>query len=66
MMGFLVRRPDYAYDFELFEVQTADLAAAGDADVAELTRRHTALLETMIRKHPGQWLWTHRRWKHVR
>jgi KDO2-lipid IV(A) lauroyltransferase len=37
------------------------LAISGDA--VEDTRRLHALLECVIREHPGQWLWIHRRWK---
>jgi KDO2-lipid IV(A) lauroyltransferase len=33
----------------------------GDAD--RDTRRLHSLLETVIREHPDQWLWIHRRWK---
>jgi Kdo2-lipid IVA lauroyltransferase/acyltransferase len=32
-------------------------------DPAEDTRRLHAVLERVIREHPGQWLWIHRRWK---
>ncbi|HLW77374.1 MAG TPA: lysophospholipid acyltransferase family protein [Bryobacteraceae bacterium] len=32
-------------------------------DPADDTRRLHALLENVIREHPGQWLWIHRRWK---
>jgi Kdo2-lipid IVA lauroyltransferase/acyltransferase len=32
-------------------------------DPAEDTRRLHAVLEGVIREHPGQWLWIHRRWK---
>lgn len=32
-------------------------------DPAEDTRRLHAKLEEVIREHPGQWLWIHRRWK---
>jgi KDO2-lipid IV(A) lauroyltransferase len=32
-------------------------------DPAEDTRRLHAVLEDVIRAHPGQWLWIHRRWK---
>jgi len=33
------------------------------ADPADATRRLHAVLECVIREHPGQWLWIHRRWK---
>jgi Kdo2-lipid IVA lauroyltransferase/acyltransferase len=32
-------------------------------DAAEDTRRLHSVLESVIREHPGQWLWIHRRWK---
>jgi KDO2-lipid IV(A) lauroyltransferase len=32
----------------------------------EITAIHTARLEEDIRRQPGLWLWTHRRWKHKR
>jgi KDO2-lipid IV(A) lauroyltransferase len=32
-------------------------------DPAEDTRRLHAVLEGVVREHPGQWLWIHRRWK---
>jgi Kdo2-lipid IVA lauroyltransferase/acyltransferase len=32
-------------------------------DPAEDTRRLHSVLESVIREHPGQWLWIHRRWK---
>jgi Kdo2-lipid IVA lauroyltransferase/acyltransferase len=37
------------------------LEISGDA--AEDTRRLHSVLESVIREHPGQWLWIHRRWK---
>jgi len=30
----------------------------------EITNRHVAILEDMIREEPAYWLWSHRRWKH--
>jgi Kdo2-lipid IVA lauroyltransferase/acyltransferase len=32
-------------------------------DSAQDTQRLHAILETVIREYPGQWLWIHRRWK---
>jgi len=29
-----------------------------------MTQRFTTALERMIRKHPEQYFWLHRRWKH--
>ncbi len=30
----------------------------------ELTEKYARILESVIRKNPENWLWTHRRWKH--
>jgi len=41
------------------------LVSTGDSEVdaIENTTRLTAVLEEVIRRHPDQWLWMHRRWK---
>ena len=35
-------------------------------DVEALTRAHVAALERWVRRHPGQYLWQHRRWSRTR
>ena len=38
---------------------------AADPDAARaITQRYTAGLERMVRRHPEQYFWLHRRWKH--
>jgi KDO2-lipid IV(A) lauroyltransferase len=33
-------------------------------DIARATERHNAVLESIIRQHPEQWMWGHRRFRH--
>lgn len=40
-------------------VQTGDTRA----DILENTARFNKILEGLVRQHPDQWLWVHRRWK---
>jgi len=42
-----------------------ELVRTGDTeqDVRENTARFNRVIEDYIRRHPGQWLWVHKRWK---
>jgi len=40
--------------------------AAREAEYGYITEMHTKLLESVIRKQPEFWLWSHKRWKHSR
>jgi Kdo2-lipid IVA lauroyltransferase/acyltransferase len=42
------------------------VAAPGNTREGDITEIHTRRLEADIREHPELWLWTHRRWKHLR
>ena len=63
--GLAVAQEDGTYLMRLEEVPYDDLADGTEGSVVELTRRHVRLTEEIIRRHPEQWMWTHKRWKHV-
>jgi KDO2-lipid IV(A) lauroyltransferase len=44
-------------------VDPREYASRPDA-VKEITQRYTSALERLIRRHPEQYFWLHRRWKH--
>jgi KDO2-lipid IV(A) lauroyltransferase len=46
-------------------INYSDLKRDSPDNIHELTLRHTQTLEQVIRKHPEQWLWLHKRWKYV-
>jgi KDO2-lipid IV(A) lauroyltransferase len=51
------RRGHYQIDFQ-------PICAAGECLESEaFTARYARLLEQLIREHPADWTWTHRRWK---
>jgi KDO2-lipid IV(A) lauroyltransferase len=71
--GAYPQRPDFDPSSPLaplfYAVRCADVidprAYAGDRNaVPAITARYTAALERLIREHPEQYFWLHRRWKH--
>jgi KDO2-lipid IV(A) lauroyltransferase len=57
-----IRRPDGRYTAHFEEVP---LVRTGDrdADVDATVLRYTQVLERLVREHPEQYFWQHRRWK---
>jgi KDO2-lipid IV(A) lauroyltransferase len=55
-----IRRGYYEVEFtKLFD-------DASKTEKFEVTKAHTKFLEDIIRKRPELWLWSHKRWKHIR
>lgn len=60
-----IRQPAGRYVMHFEEVP---VSPTGDreADVEQIVRDYTATLERWVRRHPEQYFWHHRRWKHQR
>jgi KDO2-lipid IV(A) lauroyltransferase len=59
---FVIRRGNAHHDIICLE--PLDPPSRDDPNgIAEFTQRCTRLLEDMIREHPEQWIWIHRRWR---
>ncbi len=58
-------RTSHGYRSRFHAVPFDDLPELHSDSVRELTARHTALLESVIREKPEFWLWQHKRWKHA-
>ncbi len=59
--GELIREPHVRFSINLIEIalpQTEDR----EADIVAATAALQAEFERMIRRHPDQWMWSHRRW----
>lgn len=61
--GFLVRGADGR--FEVHFEKEIEIPKSGDkeADILEVTRRITQVIEKYVRAYPDQWMWMHERWK---
>jgi len=61
-----VRQKNYKYKIVVKEIDSKNLPENYENKVIELTQRHTSYLESMIKKHPEQWFWMHKKWKHLK
>jgi len=64
LYGLAVRSSDYSYKAKIFEISVENLPEDEEKQIQEVSQRHMAFLESVIRKHPEQWLWMHNIWKY--
>jgi Kdo2-lipid IVA lauroyltransferase/acyltransferase len=57
-----IRQPDGRY-LERFEAVPTVRTGDRDADIDATVLRYTQVLEQLVRAHPEQYFWQHRRWK---
>jgi KDO2-lipid IV(A) lauroyltransferase len=65
ILGCTVRQEDGNYTMRFVHVPSDDLNGVSDKSILELTRRQVQMTEAIIRQYPEQWMWMHKRWKHV-
>lgn len=63
IFGCLIREGYNRHRAEVFPPIYPAGSGNTERDIDEMTKAYSALLESMIRKYPDQWMWTHRRWK---
>ena len=64
LYGIAVRQTDAIYKVEMVEIDRSNLPDDDSEKVIEISQRHMAHLEKLIREHPEQWLWHHKIWKY--
>ena len=64
VLSIICRQPDYSYTINFVNLPMNDLPEAEDEKVKEVCKKYINYLEDIIRKHPEQWLWMHKRWKY--
>jgi KDO2-lipid IV(A) lauroyltransferase len=62
--GITIRSEDYKYKMVLVEISQDKLPEGEEDKILEISQRYISYLENVIREHPEQWLWMHKRWKH--
>jgi KDO2-lipid IV(A) lauroyltransferase len=62
--GIPIRERDFRYRMLLVEIPVNNLPENEEEKIREISQRYTNYLEEVIREHPEQWLWMHKRWKY--
>src|SRR5439155_12092382 len=64
VFGAMLRQPNGRFRF-VFEAVDVPRTGVLDDDVDAIVAGYTRTLEFVVRKAPEQYLWQHRRWKHL-
>lgn len=66
LLAYGIRQEDYTYKINFENIFYDDLTESTNENIIELTQRIQTGFENVIRKYPGQWLWFHKRFKHIK
>lgn len=64
--GISIRDENYKYNIHFSKINYEDITQESDEAVKLLTQRMQDILEGWIRRYPEQWLWFHKRFKHMK
>lgn len=62
VLGLMLRRPDGRYRFSLTRIQP-EVSGSEEEQIRQMLTAINAEMERVIREHPEQWLWMHKRWR---
>lgn len=66
ILAYEQRQKDYTYKLYFEKIVYDDLDERSEDAVTMLTQRIQSQFENVIRKSPGEWLWFHKRFKHIK
>jgi Kdo2-lipid IVA lauroyltransferase/acyltransferase len=66
IMGYMIRGKMGRYEIKFDEINYTDITEDNEPNMVELTQRMQSKLEEIVRNHPEQWFWFHRRFKHMK
>ena len=60
---YLERDNDNLFTMEIYKPITFENTGDQEIDKKNITVKINKIIENMIKRNPGQWIWTHGRWK---
>ena len=60
---YISRTENDNFKIEIYDPLKINMNDISDRNKLQITETLNKILESMILKNPGQWIWTHNRWK---
>ena len=60
---YITRKPNNNFEIEIYEPIKIETSSDKETNKLNISIKLNKILEEMISQNPGQWIWTHNRWK---